>query len=411
LVVAAIVAALTASFIWNRPLPLREWIAPTPTVAPTATPAPVPAATPSPTVRAEVTPTAAPAKPLVFEDVDFSAVSRYSSALELRDAISAARAEFAPQMAVRLAPALGLEDFIAVLRLFDGSFNYTYGTLPPDGELCALIDLSYTPGARIARAYASGQTEGLSDKEKIVYAQAAAIISDPAFVAANIYYKERIIHDALSDRCTYWHIENARDEELEYQTAVGLFLNGRGNCMSYADSFTMLTRMAGFETHTVFGEAMDAEGRWESHAWNIIKLGGVWYAVDVTYDDLDSPPFTSSYIYMNIDKSTLSYTHRWPDGALFEPLAEVLDGAYAYNGCYPDLLRAQNPQEFQDILSGGILSDPNASSGAIGIFCDGFTISAAQVNEWMTRLRLPRAWMSIEQRVGEHQYWTFQVNE
>ena len=35
----------------------------------------------------------------------------------------------------------------------------------------------------------------------------------------------------------------------------------------------------------VIGEGINSDGQRESHAWNYVKLEGMWYAIDVTWDD------------------------------------------------------------------------------------------------------------------------------
>ena len=82
------------------------------------------------------------------------------------------------------------------------------------------------------------------------------------------------IHDTLAHRYAY----DTRPEEEANADAYRFFTEGRGICQAYALAFSALCRGAGLEAHLVVSEAMD-------HAWNHVRVDGIWYHVDVTRDD------------------------------------------------------------------------------------------------------------------------------
>ena len=87
------------------------------------------------------------------------------------------------------------------------------------------------------------------------------------------------IHDLLADRYAYDIRADAPDTSAEANTdAYTLFRDGRGVCQAYALAFIALARGAGLEADFVASEAMN-------HAWNHVRVDGVWYHVDVTRDD------------------------------------------------------------------------------------------------------------------------------
>lgn len=56
-------------------------------------------------------------------------------------------------------------------------------------------------------------------------------------------------------------------------------MNGKkGMCMSYAFAFNHIMNQLGIESTYVSSEAMH-------HAWNLVKIDGNWYHIDVTWDD------------------------------------------------------------------------------------------------------------------------------
>lgn len=82
------------------------------------------------------------------------------------------------------------------------------------------------------------------------------------------------LHDLLADRYDY----DTRAEGEANADAYSFFRDGVGICQAYALAFLALARGAGLEADFVASEAMD-------HAWNHVRVDGVWYHVDVTRDD------------------------------------------------------------------------------------------------------------------------------
>ena len=81
------------------------------------------------------------------------------------------------------------------------------------------------------------------------------------------------LHDYLADRYTY----DTRAKTPNADTYTFL-RDGAGVCQAYALTFLALCRGAGLEADLVVSDAMD-------HAWNHVRVDGIWYHVDVTRDD------------------------------------------------------------------------------------------------------------------------------
>ena len=82
------------------------------------------------------------------------------------------------------------------------------------------------------------------------------------------------LHDYLAHRYAY----DTRPEAEANADAYTFLRDGRGICQAYALTFLALCRGAGLEADLVVSDAMD-------HAWNHVRVEGVWYHVDVTRDD------------------------------------------------------------------------------------------------------------------------------
>lgn len=62
--------------------------------------------------------------------------------------------------------------------------------------------------------------------------------------------------------------------------AEGILLHGVGVCAGYAEAFAVMSTIAGLDCSVITG---DTEGG--GHAWNKVKVDGVWYYIDCTWDD------------------------------------------------------------------------------------------------------------------------------
>lgn len=117
------------------------------------------------------------------------------------------------------------------------------------------------------------------------------------------YEKELYLHDALVKHVTY------DDAYVEEQNAYSALVNGMAVCSGYAFALQYLLMRAGIESYYVVGTAgEDENGKPVGHAWNIAKIGGVWYYVDPTWDDSDDE-YAPYHAYFNLDTDLLTRDH------------------------------------------------------------------------------------------------------
>lgn len=80
--------------------------------------------------------------------------------------------------------------------------------------------------------------------------------------------------------------ERAVDEIDYLRTICGVFLNGKAVCEGYARALQYLLQKCGIECAEVAGFVHKEDGRrGGAHAWNIVKIDGDYYYLDVTWDD------------------------------------------------------------------------------------------------------------------------------
>lgn len=86
------------------------------------------------------------------------------------------------------------------------------------------------------------------------------------------------VNDYLCDTIVYPEAEPYAEET---HTAYSAFKNGSAVCDGYARAAKLLLNDYGIECDFVVGECIPDGG----HAWNLVKLDGEWYHMDVTWND------------------------------------------------------------------------------------------------------------------------------
>lgn len=103
---------------------------------------------------------------------------------------------------------------------------------------------------------------------------------------ATDYEKVRSVHDFVVDCVQYdtVHKHQAGSQHIQ-STAYGALMYHTALCQGYAVLTYRLLKELGVDARIVTGSARVA-GRTERHAWNIVKVGGKYYNLDVTMDDV-----------------------------------------------------------------------------------------------------------------------------
>lgn len=122
--------------------------------------------------------------------------------------------------------------------------------------------------------------------------------------------KVKAIHDYIVVNVDYPAHIDMNNRSLF--TAEGALVNKLAVCQGYAEAFSLLCHKAGIQTEMVYGIADNGQSR-ESHAWNIVRVDGVWYQIDTTWDD----PITQNtagganlrYSYFLIPDSVMNQDH------------------------------------------------------------------------------------------------------
>lgn len=153
----------------------------------------------------------------------------------------------------------------------------------------------------IMHAYNTKDTSVLNERQLTLYNKYISVLNEVTSPYNSDVENELAIHDYLVSNITYV------EKEDSIFNAYDALINGEAVCSGYAECFKTFMDMLGIENDTISGTAGN-----QQHIWNVVKLDGVWYQVDVTWDDPVGS--TSKYVdhsYFNITSADMALDHAW----------------------------------------------------------------------------------------------------
>lgn len=195
------------------------------------------------------------------------------------------------------------------------------------GESSGSVHEIYDDSA-VIKAYKSGNTEKLNEKELFVYDTMKDVIAELISDDMTDYDKEKAIYD--------WQVAwtNYSSENLnpitagssETHTPYGVLRSHNAICVGNATTFKL------------FMDALDIPCKiihsteYGEHAWDIVQLDGEWYHVDVTFDGTSSSE--PKYSYFNVPDS-MKDDGSWPWNHNEIPAANGTKYCYIYQNAEP----------------------------------------------------------------------------
>ena len=123
---------------------------------------------------------------------------------------------------------------------------------------------------------------------------------------------EKIVCDYIIENVTY------SVNHRFHQNAASVLVNFIGQCSGISKAVKYLFDNLGIECIYVTGEGGDPTGAepWGPHAWNIVKIDGVYYHLDVTFmlgcNPLKKKPYYRGYL--NWSDADMADSHGWKRG-------------------------------------------------------------------------------------------------
>lgn len=145
------------------------------------------------------------------------------------------------------------------------------------------------------------------------------------------YIIEKYFHDYLIASCTYDDEAANADAETHENaySAYGALVDGRAVCEGYAKAMQLLLQKKAIPATVVMGYSAED---WESHMWNLVRINGSYYYLDVTWDDNGTIP---QYTYFNMTTDTMQRTHKPDDNPLLDiRCTATSDNYFIRNGTY-----------------------------------------------------------------------------
>ncbi len=188
----------------------------------------------------------------------------------------------------------------------------------------------------IAYAYQIKDITSLSEKELQVYNEASQVIKKYIKPSMTDYEKERIIHDYIVLNTAY-DTRAKNDIPDDSYSPYGVLFKGVAVCEGYAKTMAMFLDMLTIENKYIVGTANGG-----GHSWNLVKINGKYYQLDVTWDD-PSPDQENiiRHAYFNVTDKQLN-NHAW--NKTKAPVATATDDNFFVKNnltisSYPELQR------------------------------------------------------------------------
>ncbi|EJO5348249.1 hypothetical protein NRP93_002368 [Clostridium botulinum] len=170
-------------------------------------------------------------------------------------------------------------------------------TIPMEKE----IDFIYSEDVKI-----------LKNQEKAVQAKVKEIVSKVIKPGMKDYEKELALHDYLVNNTKYDVRIKKGNMPKESNRAYGVLINKVGACLGYSEAMKKLLDAAKIESKIIIGSVLTNEN-WGGHAWNLVKIGGEYHHLDLTWDDPVNKDGSNTprHTYFNISDSQISKNHLW----------------------------------------------------------------------------------------------------
>lgn len=151
-------------------------------------------------------------------------------------------------------------------------------------------------------------------------ARAAAALNKARYIVANNvsanmteFEKEKVLHDYIvrNARYNYKNYINGTLPDEAYEE-YGCLVSGSPVCEGYARGMKLLCDLTGIECMLITGREADTTDP-QGHIWNIVKIDGDYYHLDVTNDDaitsdgIERP----TYRYFNLTDSDMAKSYIW----------------------------------------------------------------------------------------------------
>ena len=192
---------------------------------------------------------------------------------------------------------------------------------------------------------------------------------------------ELLIHDMIIGEVDYAYTAYGSPETATFAHSVVGVLDGDDTtdvvCEGYAKTFHLLSNYAGLESiYGVGWSGTDENGG--GHAWNLIKIDGKWYNIDLTWDDTNSTDYDGySYDFYNLatEEFNRDKAHDYrPDyfGGMYDVPNAVATEANYYNYFGLNVTGSDliTDEAFKSLIKGAVSSNEKRRDNLLRFNCE-----------------------------------------
>lgn len=178
-------------------------------------------------------------------------------------------------------------------------------------------DISEYDSNAVLNAWKTGDTSNLSETDKEIFNKAKNVIQEKIKDNMSEYEKELVIHDFITSWSSFDYSVFGRGDNIKEgsDTPYGVLINREAMCHGYSSTFKLFMDMLEIESIIVYGKP-NSNGI--EHSWNLVKLDGEWYGVDVAWDDPIGGSPTHTYFNVTSNYLRNSGIHNWDESKVPE---------------------------------------------------------------------------------------------
>lgn len=189
-------------------------------------------------------------------------------------------------------------EYIDVSKYMDGSqkgvdlYDAAYESLYQNPYIMGVKDFDYLDRNKILKVkYKISSKEEIKKVQKAVAKEVDSVVGRIIKAGMSDVQKVKAINDYMVKSGKYdYDALNAlkagkQEKFIHAWTPYGILIDKKAVCGGYAKTFKVLADKAGLESVYITGKTNG-----ESHAWNKVKVNGVWKLIDVTWNDSEYEP-------------------------------------------------------------------------------------------------------------------------
>ena len=166
--------------------------------------------------------------------------------------------------------------------------------------------------------------------------------------------KVKYLHDYICDNVSYYMDFN---KSGNFANAYGAIVDKKASCEGYSRALEDLLLRCGIQCYSIIGDDyFPGEDTPEGHMWNLVRIDGNYYHLDVTWDDQNS---TTIYDYFNVSTERILIDHIIGEGQIAFPIcydyvenSSIVESEISFSEQSEDVSEEQRSRENEEILNG-----------------------------------------------------------